>query len=97
MIHPLIIKESDTKLVIAGDEYEKLMKKPKAILWCRAGLYGMIPIEVVKNAIQLLRDFNKSYVEFIPRQFLEFSWSETVEVPPDTGRSMEKYNGNNIK
>lgn len=93
MIHPLIIKESSTRLTITGDQYKKLVKKPKAILWCRDGMYGMVPIEVVKNAISLLRTINLYETSYRRKYELTFFWNETVEIPPATGRSMEKYNG----
>lgn len=96
MIHPLICKESGTRLCITGEQYKKLIKKPKAILWCRDGLYGMVPVEVVKNAIQLLHDANQARECAdlkLQQSPLEFLWNETVEIPIETGSVMEKYNG----
>ena len=97
MIHPMILKESSTSLCITGDLYKKLMKKPKAILWCRDGMYGMLPIEVVKNAIQIVRDVDNAFgwSKISINHFLLFRWNETVEIPVSTGQSMEKYNGKN--
>ncbi len=95
MIHPLICKESSTRLCITGDQYKKLIKKPKAILWCRDGLYGMVPVEVVRNAISAFNDREKTreHKGLHLVEQLDFLWNETVEIPASTGRSMEKYNG----
>ena len=95
MIHPLIIKESSIRLCITGDLYKKLMKKPKAILWCRDGMYGILPIEAVKNAILLRNegnDYRKS-MGWVSRVGFIFNWNETVEIPVSTGQVLEKYNG----
>lgn len=93
MIHPLIVKESSTKLLITGEQYKKLIKKPKAILWCRDGLYGMVPVEVVKNAI-LFDEDKRTLLPHLHIKRITFNWNETVEIPASTGLSMEKYNGN---
>ncbi len=95
MIHPMIIKKSSTRLHITGDLYKKLMKKPKAILWCRDGMYGMVPIEMVKNAIAITEAVANIVLACggLQRKQLSFTWNETVEIPVSTGQAMEKYNG----
>jgi len=95
MIHPLICKEKSTRLTIIGEQFKKLIEKPKAILWCRDGLYGMLPVEVVKNAIAVNSDVANIVVVYggLQRKQFEFNWGETVEIPVETGLSMEEYNG----
>ena len=83
MIHPMIIKESKGKLCVKDSEFEK---DPRPILWCRDGLYGMIPIEVIKNEIGHLEDLRKLKIS----NPLIFHWRTVVEIPYETGRTMEK-------
>jgi hypothetical protein len=83
--------------LITGDQYKKLMKKPKAILWCRDGMYGMLPIEMVKNAITVNEDIGLIALAYggLQRKQFEFHWNETVEIPAATGRLMGEYNNGN--
>lgn len=101
MIRPIIFKEKTDTLIIKDKELKQLEKKPKQILWIRDGLYGMIPIERVKNALEnrnaanLLADLEVK--NYISQPHVIFQWNETVEIPASTGQSMEKYNGDNTK
>lgn len=90
MIHPYIFREKGTRLTITGPELDRLIAGPKAILWSRDGIYGLIPIEVVKNHIQLWSDINKQF-EHGDRHAsgLNFRWDESLEIPPETGRALE--------
>ena len=94
MTHPIIYKESSNTLIIKCDSLKRLKKKPKQILWVKDGLYGMIPIEVIKNALEFY-DTICIQVEgdFKSKNYIEFHWNETVEIPQSTGQSMENYNG----
>ena len=97
MIHPIIYKESGSTLTIKGDDLKRLKKKPKQILWVKDGIYGMVPIEVVKNALELQRIFACAQGGDITKHQLIFHWDETVEIPQSTGRAMEDCNGSNKK
>lgn len=92
MIHPVIQREDDVVLLIEGDVYECLKKKPRPILWVKQGIYGIIPVEVIKNEFQIRADREQADPEcwHLP---LTFNWAEAQEIPQSTGRSMEKYNG----
>lgn len=95
MIHPIIYKESSNTLTIKGDDLKRLKKKPKQILWVKDGIYGMIPIEVVRNTLTNLADSNtqRKAMNWGVRLDLTFHWNETVEIPQSTGRVMEESNG----
>ena len=97
MIHPTIFKESSNTLIIEGDDLKRLKKKPKQILWVKDGIYGMVPIEVVKNALEFQKIFACAQGGDITKHQLTFQWDETVEIPQSTGRSMEDCNGDNIQ
>ena len=88
MIHPTVIKESGTRLTISGKQYEQLVKKPQAVLWSRDGMYGLIPVSVIKNAIQLDRDC--AQVQEHAERYVDFLWDETLEIPPETGNALER-------
>lgn len=94
MIHPYIFREKGVVLTITGPELDRLISGPKAVLWSRDGIYGLIPIEVVSNHIQLWSDLNKQ-LEPGDRYFngLDFKWEESLEIPPETGRALESSEG----
>lgn len=94
MIHPYIFREKSIRLTIIGSELDELIAGPKAILWSRDGIYGLIPIEVVKNHIQLWSDINRQ-LECDDRHVngLDFKWGESLEIPPETGRALESSEG----
>jgi len=92
MIHPATLKESGTRLIISGDQFKRLIKKPQAVLWNRDGMYALVPLARIKNAITRLDDRN-NYREAVgraPKYTLEFAWGETLEIPPETGKALEK-------
>lgn len=91
MIHPMIIKQKGTKLCVQGKRLEELEKKLKSILWVNDGLYAMIPIERIKNTLNVLADRKK--LDNNTPNCLEFTWVEAVPIPAESGQSMEKYNG----
>ena len=88
MIHPTVIKESGTRLTIVGEQYKQLVKKPQAVLWNRDGMYGLVPLARVKNAIQLDLDFAKVQEHAV--RYLDFLWDETEEIPVETGQALER-------
>ncbi|KKN77889.1 hypothetical protein LCGC14_0356260 [marine sediment metagenome] len=92
MIHPIVQREVGVILWIEGDVYECLKKKPRPILWVRKGIYGIIPVEVIRNEFQIRADREKLDPEcwHLP---LGFKWAEAQEIPQSTGTSMEKYDG----
>ena len=87
MIHPKTLKESRTRLIISGEVYEQLIKKPQAVLWNRDGMYGLIPRAMVVNNIRWLTDINKTAP--FPLELI-FTWGETLEIPPETGQTLER-------
>lgn len=80
-------------LKIFGPELARLVNSPKAILWDRDGLYGMIPVEVIRNALDNLELRNRISANIT---ILYFDWNETVEVPSETGRAMESSEGERL-
>jgi len=89
MIHPMIFKQNGSILLINGPELVKLVKHARSILWHNKGLYAIVPIERVMNAVSVFKD--RQYCK--KSSNITFHWSEAVEIPEETGRAMEKYNG----
>ena len=86
MIHPYMVKQSKGKLCITDSEFEK---NPRPILWCRDGLYAMLPIEVIRNEVAHQEDLRKMKIN----SPLVFHWAAAVKIPYETGLAMEKVNG----
>ena len=91
MTHPVIQREDGDVLFIEDSVYECLKKKPRPILWIKQGIYGIIPVEVIKNEFQIRTDRGNADPKcwHIP---LTFNWAETVTILQETGRALE-YNG----
>lgn len=90
MNHPIVIDEEGTELRVSKITTQRLLTDgAKPILWCKEGLYGWIPIERVRNALQVLRD--KSHIP--ASNPLKFTWADVVQIPLSTGRVIKKYNG----
>jgi hypothetical protein len=53
----------------------------------------MVPVEVVKNQIQYMKDHLDAISPLKSEEHLFFDWNETVEIPVSTGKAMEEYNG----
>lgn len=92
MIHPLVLKRKGSTLLIHGPDLQSLVDNPRPVLWCNDGLYGMIPKERIQNAVSTLKD-----VGHLARKLSSFgfTWGDVVEIPQETGRAMEQYNGHN--
>jgi len=89
MIHPMTIKQNSSILQISGPKLIELIEKPQPILWHNKGLYAVVPVERVRNAISVFKDQQHCKKS----GSITFHWSETVEIPKEAGQVMEKYNG----
>ena len=87
MIHPMIVHNSGSVLTIYGDKLEKLLIKPKPILWVREGEYRWVPIEAVCKYVAEVRQTYLHAVEFM------FTIEDTVAIPKEAGDVIVKYNG----
>ena len=91
IIHPTVIKQSGTRLTISDEQYEQLVKKPQAVLWNRDGMYGLVPLARIKNAIQWEQDtLHTMYEGKLIERKISFTWGETLEIPPETGQTLER-------
>lgn len=93
MIHPMIIytDELSSNLVLKKERLQKLLDKPKPILWNRGGMYRWVPIERVKNAIRYYKDSLK--ILYPRTDSIIFIVGDTVLIPKEAGDVICKYNG----
>lgn len=97
MISPMIFRQKGLYLVIKGDNLLQLLDHPRSILWCKEGIYGLIRIERVKNAISLFKDCSLLVKKM---GSISFVWNDVIEISSETGRELERGgsgNGKSIK
>lgn len=71
--------ERTSSLSIKPVVEDQLRECPQAILWCNGGLFGLIPMERVKNAVVLRNEKRGAGIEPTP---LVFNWNEAVVLNP---------------
>ena len=103
MIHPHIIHRTGDILTLSSNQVDTLREDPRPILWVNAGLYALIPIEVIKNELEFITNHDKlcEMVELPtvgPGEWsIQLHWEQAVEVPVSTGIAMEQYNGSKLE
>ena len=54
-------------------------------------MYGLVPLARIKNAIQWEQDtLHTMYEGKIIEHKISFTWGETLEIPPETGQTLER-------
>lgn len=93
MNHPIIINTTDVinNLGIAGERLQRLLYKPKPILWKRGEKYYWIPIEKVRASILWYHRGQKDI--YPPQGCLTFAIDDCVVIPQIAGEVIFKYNG----
>ena len=93
MVHPMIIhtEHLTNNLVLKETRLQKLLDKPKPILWNKAGMYRWVPIERIKNAIRWYNDSRKT--TYPPADSIIFTMGDTAPIPKEAGDVIVKYNG----
>ena len=93
MNHPLIVhsKKEINSIAFTNDKLQKLLAKPKPILWEQEGEYIWIPIEKVRAAIKWY--YKKYKVIFPPASDIIFVKGDAVPIPKEAGDVIVKYNG----
>lgn len=64
---------------------DQLRECPQAILWCNAGLYGLILKERVTNAVVLRNEKRGAGIAPTP---LVFYWHEATEITPSAAKAL---------
>jgi len=81
----LVINCNDVCWFMSNELQEELKKDPKPILWCRQGLHGVIPNEVIQNELRV-RAERKRLAEVMDHLSgywdlpLGFRWGETLDI-----------------
>lgn len=62
---------------------------PLPILWHNQGLYNLIPVEIVADAIRCLEIKGVSKPPYpVETARMTFTWDQTIEVPPEIGKQL---------
>ncbi|UCE06520.1 MAG: hypothetical protein JSW07_00310 [bacterium] len=83
----LTISCKNTKLYLNVTEESEIVKNPVPILWNLEGLYGWVPVEIVKNEVQNFLDWSKKPVGLY---VFSFKWQQTYRLRQDVGRMLEE-------
>jgi len=93
MIHPIIIQtEGDVNsLTFDRERLQKLLYKPKPVLWKRGDIYLWVPIEKVKSTIRIYKDTTE--IIFPPPDRIHFVPDDCVLIAQIAGDVIVRYNG----
>lgn len=93
MVHPMMVytEEGVNNITVKEERLQKLLVKPKPILWNRGGVYYWVPIEKVRNAVRWFES-DRSNV-YPPMDSIVFVLGDTVAIPKEAGDVIWKYNG----
>jgi hypothetical protein len=88
MIHPMIVNTSGDVdgFALKEGKLQRIVDKPRAILWKRGEEYFWIPIEVVTKAIAWYN--SEVFGDHIP-----FNIEDAMVLPKEIGDVIVKYNG----
>jgi len=75
-------------------EESEIIKNPIPILWNLDGLYGWIPIEIVRNTTSTWVDFARENRGFYSGS-IQFTWHQAYRLRQDVGRMLEQLNQSN--
>jgi len=89
----LIIKSDKLEYCLTFDTFNskpEIVKNPVPVLWNHNGIYGWIPVEVIKNEISVVDDIIKLDSCKAPIIQLRFIWQQAHRLRPDVGKILEK-------
>ena len=84
----LVISCKNTELYLNVTKSLEIIKNPIPILWNLEGMYGWIPVEIVKNEISVWNELNKQLRSI--GTYPKFSWHQTYRLRQDVGRMLEE-------
>lgn len=93
MNHPILIQTNNklNSLTVADDILQKLLDRPRPILWKREEKYYWIPIEKIRTAIKWYSSLQKDV--YPPPKSVTFVIDDCVPIPKIVGDIIFKYNG----
>ena len=87
----LIIKGKFLEYKHKVTENSSLVKNPIPILWNYDGIYGWIPVEIVKNELKHIEDVWATMpagTNFPDK--IKFTWQQAHRLRPDVGKILEE-------
>jgi len=83
-----IIKDSHDRIIIDKTIFERLTNMgAMPILWCRDGLFCVIPEEVTLNALNSAKSFQQIDLKQTP-PVVEIHWSQGIPISNQVGRAL---------
>ena len=77
------------ELYLNVTENSEIVKNPVPILWNLEGLYGWIPIEIVKNEVTTWSELSKR-LWGDKLGFPKFTWHQVYRLRQDVGKMLEE-------
>jgi len=87
----LVVKSKGTRFYLRVIEESEIVKNPIPILWFNEGIYGWIPVKVVKNEIIHYVDNIKLRQGSITISELRFTWDQVQQLPNDIGEILMAF------
>ena len=92
----LVIKQKGTTLTLSVIENSEIIKNCVPILWFNDGIYGWIPVEVVKNEISVHQDIARGIRSLdsncaIPIFALRFNWTQIQPLSNEIGKILMSF------
>jgi hypothetical protein len=84
----LVVKENKPNFCLTVNLKSEIIKNPIPILWNYQGVYGWIPIEIVKNEVSHFNNMAKNHSVTIMQ--LWFNWQQAYRLRPDVGKMLEE-------
>lgn len=84
------IKHNKLKFSLSSNS--SLIENPIPILWNCDGVYGWVPVEIVKNETQAYKIRQKLKHSF---NSLNFTWQQAYRLRPDVGKMLESLTQSN--
>jgi hypothetical protein len=75
------IRDSENRITVSSS-----IKRALPILWCRGGEYRLIPKEVVQNAINSVKFYNKMMNKATRSPVVCIYWNQGIPVTNQVGR-----------
>ena len=82
----ILVTESSGTIIIDDYLEELLRKEMRPILWFRDGLFSVVPIAILMNALESIDWVKRNAVDETTN--VNINWSQTYHIDDEAGRSL---------